>query len=185
MIKGPQEDPGATDVRPQFCWQCCPCCPCRKLFCTSLPASQRTTHLFGQEVSLKKTEVLHQPAPQEEYCPPHITTDMIELTVVYQFNYLKCILTLDTKINKEVDNRPAKVSSGLNRLYKQVRYNTWSRAQRSACIVHHPCHPLVWLRVMGHFTTYDLSCQVGWSCRIHQLHLCRGGKTKQVSRIWY
>ena len=27
---------------------------------------------FGQEVYLKKTEVLHQHAPHEEYCPPHI-----------------------------------------------------------------------------------------------------------------
>ena len=27
--------------------------------------------LFGLEVSLKKMEVLHQPAPQEEYRPPH------------------------------------------------------------------------------------------------------------------
>ena len=31
--------------------------------------------LFGLEISLKKTEVLHQPAPQEEYHPPHISID--------------------------------------------------------------------------------------------------------------
>ena len=29
--------------------------------------------LFRLEVSLKKTEILHQPVPLEEYCPPYIT----------------------------------------------------------------------------------------------------------------
>ena len=32
------------------------------------------TQLFGLEVSLKKTEVLHQPAPKEMYCPPRISS---------------------------------------------------------------------------------------------------------------
>ena len=42
------------------------------------------TQLFGLEVSLKKTEVLHQPAPQEAYCPPHITIGETELKAVQQ-----------------------------------------------------------------------------------------------------
>ena len=39
--------------------------------------------LFGLEVSLKKTEVLHQPAPLEEYLPPHITIGGTELKSVH------------------------------------------------------------------------------------------------------
>ena len=39
--------------------------------------------LFGLEVSLKKTEVLHQPARLEEYRPPHITIDGTELKAVH------------------------------------------------------------------------------------------------------
>ena len=35
--------------------------------------------LFGLVVSLKKTEVLHKPAPREEYLPPHITIAETEL----------------------------------------------------------------------------------------------------------
>ena len=44
--------------------------------------------LFGVEVSLKKTEVLYQPAPREEYCLPHITIGETVLKTVYQFTYL-------------------------------------------------------------------------------------------------
>ncbi|XP_063614375.1 uncharacterized protein LOC134787527 [Penaeus indicus] len=57
--------------------------------------------LFGLEVSLKKTEVLHQPAPREEYRPPHITIGETELKAVHQFTYLGCTrqLTKGTKIS--------------------------------------------------------------------------------------
>ena len=41
--------------------------------------------LFGLEISLKKTEVLHQSAPQEEYHPPHISIDETELNTVHKF----------------------------------------------------------------------------------------------------
>ena len=37
--------------------------------------------VFGLEVSLKKTEVLHRPAPLEEYRPPHITIGGTDLTL--------------------------------------------------------------------------------------------------------
>ena len=44
--------------------------------------------LFGLEISLKKTEVLYQPAPREEYCLPHITIGETVLRTVHQFTYL-------------------------------------------------------------------------------------------------
>ena len=78
--------------------------------------------LFGLEVSLKKTEVLHQPAPLEEYCSPHITTGGTELKAVHQFTYLGCAITSDAKIKKEV-NRLAKANSAFGRLYKRVWNN--------------------------------------------------------------
>ena len=43
------------------------------------------TDLFGLEVSLKKTEVLHQPAPQDEYHPPSISIKQTKLNAVQQF----------------------------------------------------------------------------------------------------
>ena len=42
--------------------------------------------LFGLKVSLKKTEVLHQPAPQEEYHQPSISIVQSELKAVHQFS---------------------------------------------------------------------------------------------------
>ena len=79
--------------------------------------------LFGLEVSLKKTEVLHQPAPQEAYRPPHITVGVTELKTVQQFTYLGCTISSDAKINKEVDNRLAKANSAFGRLYSRVWNN--------------------------------------------------------------
>ena len=60
--------------------------------------------LVGLEVSLKKTEVLHQPAPQEKYHPPSIFIEQSELKAVHQFSYIGYIITSDAKIDKEVDN---------------------------------------------------------------------------------
>ena len=81
------------------------------------------TQLFGLEVSLKKTEVLHQPAPQEAYCPPHITIGETELKAVQQFTYLGCTISSDARIDKEVDNRLAKASSAFGRLHSRVWNN--------------------------------------------------------------
>ncbi|KAL0167122.1 hypothetical protein M9458_038966, partial [Cirrhinus mrigala] len=79
--------------------------------------------LFGLEVSLKKTVVLHQPASKEDHHSPHITIGEIELKSVHQFTYLGCIITSDAKIDKELDNRLAKANSAFGRLYKRVWYN--------------------------------------------------------------
>ena len=74
--------------------------------------------LFGLEVSLKKTEVLHQPTPHEEYRPPHISIGDSELKSTQQFSYLGCTISSDAKIDKEVDNRLAKANNSFGRLYK-------------------------------------------------------------------
>ena len=81
------------------------------------------TQLFGLEVSLKKSEVLHQPAPQEAYCPPRITIGETELKAVQQFTYLGCTISSDARIDKEVDNRLAKANSAFGRLHSRVWNN--------------------------------------------------------------
>ena len=84
------------------------------LIAYSEPALQHTMSCFaenvlhlGLEVSLKKTIVLHQPAPLEEYHLPVITVGQTELKSVQHFNNLGSMISHDTKIAKEVDNRLA------------------------------------------------------------------------------
>ncbi|XP_078667366.1 uncharacterized protein LOC144909177 [Branchiostoma floridae x Branchiostoma belcheri] len=62
------------------------------------------SELFGLEVSLKKTEVLHQPSPLRKYCPPCIKIGEKPLKA----------------IDKEVDNRLAKANSAFGRLHSRV-----------------------------------------------------------------
>jgi len=72
---------------------------------------------------LKKTEVLHQPAPQEEYRLPHINIGETKLKTVHQFTYLGCTISSGAKIDREIDNRLAKANSAFGRLYKRVWAN--------------------------------------------------------------
>ncbi|XP_064495874.1 uncharacterized protein LOC135405089 [Pseudopipra pipra] len=79
--------------------------------------------LFGLEVSLKKTEVVHQPAPQEVPHHPHITIGQSELKSVQQFNYLGSLISSDGKIDGEIDNGLAKAYSAFGKLLKRVWRN--------------------------------------------------------------
>ncbi|RVE73868.1 hypothetical protein OJAV_G00035550 [Oryzias javanicus] len=79
--------------------------------------------LFGLEVSLKKTEVLHQLAPREVYQPPHVYIGETELKAVQQFTYLGCTITSDARIDKELDNRLAKANSAFGRLHSRMWNN--------------------------------------------------------------
>ncbi|XP_069752128.1 rho GTPase-activating protein 1 isoform X2 [Narcine bancroftii] len=80
----------------------------------------KAAKLFGLEVSLKKTEVVHQPAPQEENHVLHITVGEPELKTIHQFIYLGCTISSDAKTNKVVDNRLTKANSAFGRLYKSL-----------------------------------------------------------------
>ena len=93
------------------------------LICCFAEASQ----LFWLEVSLEKTDVLHQPALLEEYRPTYITIGGIELKAVHQLIYLGCTIASDAKIDREVDNRLAKANRTFSRLYKRVWNNNLNR----------------------------------------------------------
>ena len=82
-----------------------------------------SAQLFGLEVSLKKTEVLHQPAPQVEYCAPHISIGETALRSVQHFTYVGCTISSNAKIDGEIDSRLAKANCAFGRLYKRVWNN--------------------------------------------------------------
>ncbi|GFR99266.1 hypothetical protein ElyMa_002789200 [Elysia marginata] len=79
-----------------------------------------TSSLFGLEVSLKKTEVLHQPAPHDMYIQPRISINNTGLKTTQHFTYLGSIISYDAKIDKEIDNRLSKASSSFGRLKQQA-----------------------------------------------------------------
>ena len=79
--------------------------------------------LFGLEVSLKKTEVLHQPAPRESYSCPKIQIGQSELASVQEFTYLGCVISSDAKLDKEISNRLAKANNAFGGLYRRVWSN--------------------------------------------------------------
>ncbi|XP_076045742.1 uncharacterized protein LOC143027984 [Oratosquilla oratoria] len=101
------------------------------------------SRLFGLEVSLKKTEVLHQPAPQIVYHQAHITIRNMELKSTRQFTYLGCTISSDARINKEIDNRLFKTNNSFGRLYKRVWNNknlkskTKIRVYRAVVLITH------------------------------------------------
>ena len=97
-----------------------------------------TAQIFSSEVNLKKTEVLHQPAPQEEYRLPHITIGKTELKTVHQFTYLGCEIISDAKIDREIDNRLAKSNNAFGRLFKRFWKNKHLKKRVQSRHTHQP-----------------------------------------------
>ena len=78
---------------------------------------------FGFTISLKKTEVLHQPSPGGVYSPPQINIQGTNLSSVEHFTYLGSVISNDATVNKDLDNRLARASSAFGRLHKKVWQN--------------------------------------------------------------
>ena len=78
---------------------------------------------FGLTISIKKTEVLHQPAPGKPYAEPNITINGQTLKAVDKFTYLGSTLSRNVTIDDEIDARLAKASAAFGRLQK----NVWGR----------------------------------------------------------
>ena len=78
---------------------------------------------FGLTISIKKTEVMYQPAPHQAYSEPTITVKGEKLKAVDTFTYLGSTLSRSVRINAEVDGRIAKACTAYGRLKKKV----WER----------------------------------------------------------
>jgi hypothetical protein len=76
---------------------------------------------FGLTVSLKKTEVMHQPAPDvTNTVPPLITVNNTALHVADKFCYLGSTVTQDLSLDTEIATRISKAASAFGMLYKRV-----------------------------------------------------------------
>ena len=78
---------------------------------------------FGLTISIKKTEVMHQPAPGKTYIEPSIIINGQCLKSVDKFTYLGSTLSRNVVIDDEADARLAKANSAFGRLSK----NVWNR----------------------------------------------------------
>ena len=78
---------------------------------------------FGLTISIKKTEVLFQPAPGKPYIEPDIKIKGETLKAVDRFTYLGSTLSQKANIDIEINSRVAKASASFGRLRKSV----WER----------------------------------------------------------
>ena len=76
--------------------------------------------LFGLTVSLDKTKVLHQPAPNTHPPAPTIVIDDTTFTNVEHFKYLGSTTFCDGSLDKELGRRIGKASKALGRLRNRV-----------------------------------------------------------------
>ena len=79
---------------------------------------------YDLTISIKKTEVVYQPAPGKPYKEPTITVKGQRLQVVDKFTYLGSTLSRVMQINDEVNARIAKASAAFGRLHG----NVWDRS---------------------------------------------------------
>ena len=78
---------------------------------------------FGLNISIKKTEVMHQPAPMKPYIEPSATANDQRLNVVNRFTYLGSTLFQNVVTDDEVNTRIAKTSAAFGRFHAKV----WNR----------------------------------------------------------
>ena len=79
---------------------------------------------YDLTISIKKTDVVYQPAPGKPYKEPTITVKGQRLQVVDKFTYLGSTLSRVVHIDDEVSARIAKASAAFGRL----RGSIWDRS---------------------------------------------------------
>ena len=78
---------------------------------------------FGLIISIKKTEVLYQPAPGETYEPPVVSIEGKQLNAVKTFKYLGSTISNDASLDAEITSRIAKATAAFGRLTKRLWTN--------------------------------------------------------------
>ena len=88
--------------------------------CDSFASASRR---FGLTISIKKTEVLYQPARGNAYVPPNIHIEGTQLKAVELFKYLGSLVSNDASADAEITARIAKATAAFGRLTKRLWKN--------------------------------------------------------------
>ena len=83
---------------------------------------------YALTISIKKTEVVYQPAPGKPYKEPATTVKGQRVPVLDKFNYLGSTLSRVVHIDDEVNVRTAKASAAFSRLRGSVLGLRWNQA---------------------------------------------------------
>ena len=86
---------------------------------------------YDLTISIKKTEVVYQPAPGKPYKEPTITVKGQRLQLVDKFIYFGSTLSRVVHIDEEVNARIAKASAALSRLHSSI----WDRSEKKRVLV--------------------------------------------------
>ena len=78
---------------------------------------------FGLTISIKKTEVLYQPARGNPYVPPVVKIEGKQLNAVKTFKYLGSTVSCDGSLDVEITARIAKATAAFGRLTKRLWTN--------------------------------------------------------------
>ena len=106
---------------------------------------------FGLIISIKKTEVLYQPAPGEPYVPPVINIEGKQLKAVETFKYLGSTVSNDASLDAEITSRIARATAAFGRLTKRlwtnrnIRLNTKIAVYRALSSHCYTCCMEYWL----------------------------------------
>ena len=76
-----------------------------------------------QRISLKKTEVMLQPASHQHYTSPSIKAGNVELKVVDKFCYLGSVLSSNATVGDDISSRLSKANVVFGRLNKHLWCN--------------------------------------------------------------
>ena len=83
----------------------------------------RASRRFGLTISIKKTEVMYQPARGNVYIPPAVSIEGKQLKAVDKFRYLGSTVSDDASIDAEITARIAKATGAFGRLSKRLWKN--------------------------------------------------------------
>jgi hypothetical protein len=105
--------------------------------CDSFSSAARR---FGLTISIKKTEVLYQPARGNAYVTPVIIIEGKKLNAVELFKYLGSLISNDASLDAEITARIAKATAAFGRLTKRlwsnrnIRLNTKISVYKAAVV---------------------------------------------------